>query len=679
MILILLVALIQAKAKPFGERQSGNCIQEDGHMQIEGISKARDAKNWTANECLKWCGQQTDVTGCEFRFWSGCIAHSEEIVRGNGRPGFYCWLPQSLKTNELKIGDSKEERRALFFGGRRRRRRSEQRRRRRKWFDRRRRRRVPYDDRRRRRTPPPTAATPPPITTPQCPGEPAGACRIRKKFTSLPQQERVLFMQALKDVRSGNGMATAQDKAAYDAHQILHSTLFSQGIHGTHQFLAWHRWWLWEAENILRRVHPCITIPYWDWEMEAANPWTSNVWQTSTSYYGGNSNGGCVSNGAFQSPWMTAGGQCLRRNFDSNPGIADLIDIQTQVLSVPHSNWNLFRLRMESIHNTPHCAIHGTMCSSRAGESPDFLLHHNNIDRIWATWQAISSSHLTAQSSTGVQYTQPMRNAANTQNTAAGYTPQSFTYNSALPGNTCVQYDALLATNGRRKLETADKTLSSVTTNVLLQTADKTLSSVTTNVLLQTADKTLSSVTKGVLSLLQEQPVEKLRQLTHFQPFNVELTLEFYKVVHPEKSEADVRAHFEQSGLFEWAENRKDIGGLSNKITGRNRSTEQIFAVLTGVTMSSAREVFSDDPTVIAALSIAGNAIYQISNGRCDNELAKANEMLKKCPAPSSCVCSEFARLQPSGCLFEYGTATTSRESEASGPDRCCRDPCQTN
>jgi len=39
------------------------------------------------------------------------------------------------------------------------------------------------------------------------------------------------------------------------------------------------------------------------------------------------------------------------------------------------------------MHGSPHCFIHGHMCTFYSPEDPFFFMHHCNIDRMWAIWQ----------------------------------------------------------------------------------------------------------------------------------------------------------------------------------------------------------------------------------------------------------------------------------------------------
>jgi hypothetical protein len=50
---------------------------------------------------------------------------------------------------------------------------------------------------------------------------------------------------------------------SYDSLIAKHHTL--SGIHSQTQFLPWHRWYILQYENLLRRTTggKCLTVPYW--------------------------------------------------------------------------------------------------------------------------------------------------------------------------------------------------------------------------------------------------------------------------------------------------------------------------------------------------------------------------------------------------------------------------------
>jgi hypothetical protein len=188
-------------------------------------------------------------------------------------------------------------------------------------------------------------------------------------------------------------------KAQFDSLVNTHYTQFGNGIHMSSLFFPWHRWFLLEMENLLRKIDCRITIPYWDWTKNAVDPWNSPLWGSGSTWFGGSNAGNCVNNGAFVG-WLTASGVCLKRNFVLSASLGTQAQLQATIsanaLPTATSYSNL-RAAVEAgpgFHNSVHCAIGATMCASRAAEAPEFWLVHAFVDKIWFDWQSISPAHV---------------------------------------------------------------------------------------------------------------------------------------------------------------------------------------------------------------------------------------------------------------------------------------------
>ncbi len=90
------------------------------------------------------------------------------------------------------------------------------------------------------------------------------------------------------------------------------------------QFFPWHRWYLLQFENLLRKVDRRVTLPYWDWSIRSQSLWKTgrkSVWNNHPWGLGENGTGtfNCVDKGPFSKKWWRlapkSGGGCLRRNF----------------------------------------------------------------------------------------------------------------------------------------------------------------------------------------------------------------------------------------------------------------------------------------------------------------------------------------------------------------------------
>ena len=143
-------------------------------------------------------------------------------------------------------------------------------------------------------------------------------CRIRKEFTSMTQEERVHYINTVFKASSDSAY-----KTEYEDFLIRHQQLFSEGIHKEKVFLPWHRWYVLQYEDLLRRVDCKVTVPYWDWSTVAADPWSSSMWNTGNDGFGGDGDPNadyCVKDGPFRDPvWsyplMGNKRACLQRIF----------------------------------------------------------------------------------------------------------------------------------------------------------------------------------------------------------------------------------------------------------------------------------------------------------------------------------------------------------------------------
>lgn len=184
--------------------------------------------------------------------------------------------------------------------------------------------------------------------------------------------------------------------------------------HGGPSFGPWHRLMLLVFESVARQVlgNNNFELPYWDWAADADAPGNSPIWDA--SIMGGNGdafNNNAVLNGPFRAgefsvvltdslnpgQWTQVPPRALRRQFYAFANeLSDQTDINQSKASFPfYERWpynnsvSSFRTELEiPLHNTVHRFVGGDMMTSASPNDPVFFLHHCNIDRIWASWQA---------------------------------------------------------------------------------------------------------------------------------------------------------------------------------------------------------------------------------------------------------------------------------------------------
>lgn len=235
---------------------------------------------------------------------------------------------------------------------------------------------------------------------------------------------------------------------------------FRNSAHRGPAFGPWHRRYLRDLELQLQAVTPGLTLPYWNWAADAAltNPAGAPLW--TANYIGSDGTGpnDFVPNGPFQN-WValimtpamtlvprTAPGilRRLGRDAQGMPTLPRNIDVTNSFSEMAYdsSPWSesqssapSFRNRLEGwllrtgdqanarMHNRVHLWVGGDMLPGTSPNDPVFFLHHANVDRLWAQWQATHASVPYAPASGGPPG--HSLNAAMFDLGAAGITPAS--------------------------------------------------------------------------------------------------------------------------------------------------------------------------------------------------------------------------------------------------------------
>eukprot|EP00170_Pyropia_yezoensis_P005878 contig_23910_g5896 len=109
-----------------------------------------------------------------------------------------------------------------------------------------------------------------------CGGDP----RVRKEAGSLSPAEWATYQRAVTGLHARETSGRRSTLDWFERFIEIHAA-HAGNAHGGAHFLAWHRLFLLAYENALRTVEPSVTIPYWDWSMDAADPAMAPVWATS--------------------------------------------------------------------------------------------------------------------------------------------------------------------------------------------------------------------------------------------------------------------------------------------------------------------------------------------------------------------------------------------------------------
>lgn len=235
------------------------------------------------------------------------------------------------------------------------------------------------------------------------------ASLVRKEIRALSTRERSALF---------NAITTLKESGIYDRFVHWHSSamMMSTGsdsliswrnrAHYSPVFLPWHREFLIRFENALRDLDQSISLPYWDWTIDAtlSDPSMSDLWKD--DFLGGSSKSlnGRVIDGPF-SNWIIqipspkgATNEYLRREFNLREQLP-FRQLVENVITIPKEYdkfpWDQeqtapysFRFLLEMpLHNPVHNWVGGTMAETYSPADPVFFFHHSNIDRIWANWQ----------------------------------------------------------------------------------------------------------------------------------------------------------------------------------------------------------------------------------------------------------------------------------------------------
>ncbi len=255
---------------------------------------------------------------------------------------------------------------------------------------------------------------------------------VRRRATDLSDAERDLFLEALIRLKDHPVPGGPAGLSVYDQYVALHRAVMAVITPGAQPgetvnyghwnigFCAWHRQYLRSFEKALQSQVPGVTLPYWDWADHVA----AVTKLFAPTFLGSLRSGipGPVTDGVLRNPvppaerppWWPAGATgfpihpLLREGFGSRlsrgsvgvgwpPTTAGMNQLEQLVITQPgvHPLWFFWLILEEGdqqvtsrTHNRGHNYIGGHMSGRYSPNDPIFWLHHANVDRLWANWQA---------------------------------------------------------------------------------------------------------------------------------------------------------------------------------------------------------------------------------------------------------------------------------------------------
>jgi len=161
--------------------------------------------------------------------------------------------------------------------------------------------------------------------------------------------------------------------------------------HGNWYFLPWHRAYLVALENIIRDLadKPDFALPYWDW---------STVRQLPAAFADGNARSNPLNHPRPGFPRTASlsddmvGPQVMSRILAS-PDFEAFGSARPRGQNSIGVQWQRRDGAKTELEFNPHDGVHGTLGGDMAdvapaSRDPIFYLHHANVDRLWAIWNA---------------------------------------------------------------------------------------------------------------------------------------------------------------------------------------------------------------------------------------------------------------------------------------------------
>ncbi|KAJ2084172.1 hypothetical protein H4R24_000245 [Coemansia sp. RSA 988] len=262
---------------------------------------------------------------------------------------------------------------------------------------------------------------------------------VRKEVRSLSTEEWNTYQSAVEGAKGDRWI---------DWFGYLHERV-STKIHGNSEFFVYHRKFINDYEKILRGYQPNVVLPYWNTMIDYQNPAGSPV--LGDKYFGGNGATGKCVGGGIANNWNFTylGNECLQRNFGEADSITTWYSPE-YITSILQSSPKYADLRSgieNSLHGIVHLSFGGDMNTMHSPADPIFWLHHGNIDRLYAQWQAVDPDQRTymydGTDSTGKEVT---LNDKLTYTSTSAYEVMRLGY-----GNMCYTYDTINAASGDEK------------------------------------------------------------------------------------------------------------------------------------------------------------------------------------------------------------------------------------
>ncbi|KAG9189321.1 tyrosinase [Alternaria panax] len=258
--------------------------------------------------------------------------------------------------------------------------------------------------------------------------------RVRREWGDTTASEKRAYIAAVQCINKAPSKLSATQypgaRTRFDDFVAIHmkNTL---SIHGTGNFLSWHRYYTFAYENALRvECGYNGAQPYWDWGRWAASPETSPIFDGSETSMSGQgekvqhsssgmkpagNGGGCIASGPFKGMMVNLGPvaamdspapprnprsdgygynpRCVKRDISNY--LNQLYATTDKIVALINNSKAIgsFQDNMQAATG-PHGAGHFTVAGDPGSDfytspgDPYFYLHHSMVDRVWSIWQS---------------------------------------------------------------------------------------------------------------------------------------------------------------------------------------------------------------------------------------------------------------------------------------------------
>ncbi|CAG5131386.1 unnamed protein product, partial [Candidula unifasciata] len=214
-----------------------------------------------------------------------------------------------------------------------------------------------------------------------------GGIGVRKEVSTLSQSEIKNLRMALAKNQADFGPNGFQNIASFHGEPTTRCTHAGHSVacclHGQANFPQWHRLYLKQWEDALTAKGAKVGIPYWDWTKSFTALPAFVTEEEANPFHHGNTHNGKMTTRA------------PRDTLFNDPEFgSESFFYRQMLLAFEQTDYCNFEVQFEITHNAIHSwtggqSPYGMSTLEYTAYDPLFLLHHSNVDRQFAIWQAL--------------------------------------------------------------------------------------------------------------------------------------------------------------------------------------------------------------------------------------------------------------------------------------------------